>query len=430
MDLTLPRDLGRYRLLRELGRGGFGTVYEATLAGPLGFIDRVALKLVTPKVAGASPDILHALADEARLLSRLRHPHIVQLRGFERIDDPEFGTVHGLVLEFVDGTTLSELVTKAPGWPALSMPEVLYVISMLLNALEVAHDARSETGEILGLVHRDLKPQNVMLDRSGSLRLLDFGIAWATERLVKTGIGLTKGSPPYMSPEQVLGQPLTNRSDLYVVGVNMFDMLAPTRWVEPPTTARQIAVSVRSIVNARFDQRADELRAGLRSADGFAVPERQISAVLSLVGSLLERHPKDRPNDARAVTEALRQLDDLRDDAAARRALARRVEQVTGTVGSREPPVAPTRPMVRPTKTDELDSLELDGGPMTPAAFPPRAALRTGGGRKAEIPDTVDMPADAGEDWLRSGEVPAARPPDIGSLPTRVVPTEPAEQDD
>ncbi len=444
MKLTLPYSLGNYRLVRLLGQGGFGFVYEAEVSGPLGFVDRVAIKLVHPRVARETPQVLDALADEASLLSRLRHPNIVQLRGFESIDTVEFGRLHMLVLEYVAGLTLFDLVEGHIGWPALSLEEILYLFSEVLDGLSDVHEARNEAGRLLGLVHRDLKPQNLMVDSEGHCRILDFGIAWASDRRAKTAIGLTKGSPPFMSPEQVGGEPLDRRSDLYVVGVNLFDLLCRERWVPLPGTVREMASAAYRIATARFDTRREELRAGLVDPDGFGLGARVADRLVALVGSLLQLEPDDRPATAGDVMESLEELATHAFLDEGRRRLAERVRVVLESETSRPAQVPPTRaipggptPLV-PLGVEDTEVVpELQGSSLLPADPPPaRSAPPPPGVGETAPMDVVavnashsvarDLAADARDDegqgppettdWLEVD-------PDIGSLATLVLPT-------
>ncbi|MCO4771783.1 MAG: serine/threonine protein kinase [Deltaproteobacteria bacterium] len=412
-ELTLPRQLGPYRLVRLLGRGGFGSVYEAEKSGPMGFVDRVALKLVDPKVARETPMILDALADEASILSRLRHPNIVDLRGFESFDTPDLGRLHGLVLEFVDGLTLFDLVK---GGRRLSFEEVLYLFSELLDGLSDAHEARSPSGKLLGLVHRDLKPANLMIDAAGKIRILDFGIAFAADRRAKTAIGMTKGSPPFMSPEQVQGRPLDRRSDLYVVGVNLFDLVSESRWVPLPTSMQELARAAFSIATTKFSDRAAQLREDLLNPDGLALDEGTADQLVALLSTLLALDPADRPADAGTAMDALEALafgDELEDG---RARLAKRVGGHLGTIEVEAPFAQPKKGAMGPNtlRPEPRTATPSDGDQATREMDAKHvAASHTVARDLASGAPSATQPEEE-SDWLDE---------DIGSLATWAMPT-------
>ena len=236
-----PPRLNRYQLREQLGEGAYGTVYRAELEGPLDFAEELAVKVLSPAAQARAPDALPALADEASILKQLRHPHIVQFRGFEVCSQPD-GHWHLLALEFVRGVTLLDILRVARGTGRLvPLAGVLNFALEALEALEHAHDAVARDGSPMKMVHRDLKPANLMLDLHGRLRILDFGIAWALDRRVSTRVGVTKGSLPYMSPEQLLGGAVDGRSDLYVLGLIIFEMLCGEPWIQPPSRLRPVA---------------------------------------------------------------------------------------------------------------------------------------------------------------------------------------------
>ena len=443
--LALPRDIGRYRLLKLLGRGGFGAVYEAAVSGPLGFSQRVAVKLVDPAVAARAPGILLALADEARLLSLIRHPNIVQLQGFEQATDPELGAVALLVLELVDGVTAADLSVQAlrEARP-LPLPAVLSLAAQTLEALTHAHDALGADGRPLTLVHRDLKPANLMVDRAGSVRLLDFGIAWATERLVSTGAGLTKGTPPYMSPEQVLGQPLDRRSDLFVLGAVLFELLAMESYVAPPANEAAVGRAVRDLLGVRFSDRRAVLTARLSGGGRPGMGDLQRLALEELLGSLLEFEPLARPSGADAARAMLDALPVSWSVEAGRAVLANRVGRLLAPQVVPEPgatrafpagSAAPARPAsgeawpfdldegeggVRLASLDTTDDLVLGSAEFVGDLGGTTRVMATE--EPARAPQGRADPLDGSDRGIGSLPTREMNPAsDIGSLPTRVI---------
>ena len=203
---------GRFRLEREIGRGGMGTVYRAL---HLGLERPVAVKILKPEFA-ADPEVAERFMREARTMARLRHPRAAMIFDAGKLDDGR----PFIVMEYVEGRTLAETLARegrfTPG-------RAVSVASDMLDVLAEAHR--------VGIVHRDLKPSNVMLG-AGGVCVLDFGIAKvladpeAAPTHATTESGLVIGTPRYMSPEQCMGQKVGAASDLYSVGVMVYEMLA------------------------------------------------------------------------------------------------------------------------------------------------------------------------------------------------------------
>jgi non-specific serine/threonine protein kinase/serine/threonine-protein kinase len=209
---TLPQRIGRYRILRLLGEGGMGVVYEAEQDSPR---RTVALKVVRPGLA--SGGLLKRFRHESQILGRLHHPGIAQVYEAGVADDgqPFFA------MEFIRGKTLGEYARLR----ALTLPARLELVARVCDAVQHAHDQ--------GVVHRDLKPANILVDETGQPKVLDFGVARATDADLVTGAGLTQtgqllGTPDYMSPEQVAADPaaIDQRADVYALGVILFELLA------------------------------------------------------------------------------------------------------------------------------------------------------------------------------------------------------------
>src|SRR6267143_4808636 len=203
---------GRFRIERELATGGMGTVYRATHLG----LDRaVAVKIIKPEFA-ADSDVADRFMREARTMAKLRHPHAAMIFDAGNLPDGR----HFIIMEFIEGATLSEVLAREGRFS----PE--RAVNIAIQVCEVLAEAHQ-----LGIIHRDLKPANIMLNERG-VCVLDFGVAKVlaspadtTTSQASTGSGQIIGTPRYMSPEQCLGQRVGARSDLYSLGVVLYEML-------------------------------------------------------------------------------------------------------------------------------------------------------------------------------------------------------------
>ena len=216
--------LGRYALYGEIAAGGMATVHLARLLGPVGFARTVAIKRLHPHLA-KDPEFVAMFLEEARLAARVRHPNVVATLDVVSDDGELF-----LVMEYVAGESLSRLVRKARERGERVPPKyVVGIMSGALEGLHSAHDAKSEKGQPLGLVHRDVSPQNVHVGTDGVPRLLDFGIAKATNRVQETRTDQIKGKVAYMSPEQLAKGAIDRRADVYSASVCLWETLTGQR---------------------------------------------------------------------------------------------------------------------------------------------------------------------------------------------------------
>ncbi|MCK6529794.1 protein kinase [Myxococcota bacterium] len=217
----LPKTFGRYRLLEFLGQGAMAEVYRASVAGPLGFSKSFAVKVVPPHLA-REETLVAAMVNEARLGALLHHPNVVEVLDFNRHDGCFY-----LAMEYIDGVNLDDLLAFHRRRQRFVPPGAALEIGRQACAgLAHAHGARGRDGEPVGLVHRDLKPGNLRLSTEGVVKVLDFGIARASERFgAATSVGVTKGTPLYMSPEQVTGREISAASDLFSLGAVLYEVI-------------------------------------------------------------------------------------------------------------------------------------------------------------------------------------------------------------
>ncbi len=222
MSAAEPR-IGPYEVQRRLGVGGMAETLIAVRRGPGGFEQRVCLKRVLPAYA-EDESFREAFLDEARLVARLRHTNIVQVYDFGRAGDSWY-----LALELIDGLDMQELLEALAARGERLPLDVLMLVAMELgHALDYAHRL-AIGGAPAHVVHRDLSPSNVLLSTSGEVKLADFGIAKASTRTHHTATGIVKGKAPYMSPEQAQAQPVDGRTDLFALGVILYESLAGRR---------------------------------------------------------------------------------------------------------------------------------------------------------------------------------------------------------
>ena len=272
---------GRFRIDYEIGRGGMGTVYRAI---HLGLERPVAVKIIKPEFA-ADRDVADRFLREARTMAKLRHPHAAMIFDAGNLPDGR----HFIVMEYVEGVTLSDSLARDGRFSAER------AVSIAVQVCDVLADAHH-----LGIIHRDLKPSNIMLNERGAC-VLDFGVAKVlatstevTATHATTGSGQIIGTPRYMSPEQCLGQRVGARSDLYSLGVVLYEMLAGRPpFIDPLPSA--VLVKQATAPPPPLPQMRQDVPRGLAM----------------VVHTLLAKRPEDRPRtaiDARALLEkSLRQ---------------------------------------------------------------------------------------------------------------------------
>jgi len=223
-EQTATRVVGRYALYREIASGGMATVHFGRLLGPVGFSRTVAIKRLHPQYA-KDGEFVSMFLDEARVAARIRHPNVVPTLDVVATAGELF-----LVMEYVQGESLGRLVRAARAEGKAPPPPVIAaIISGVLHGLHAAHEARNEHGEPLGIVHRDVSPQNILVGTDGTARVLDFGVAKAAGRLQTTREGQIKGKLAYMPPEQLRGADLSRQTDIYAASVVLWESLTGHR---------------------------------------------------------------------------------------------------------------------------------------------------------------------------------------------------------
>jgi serine/threonine protein kinase/CheY-like chemotaxis protein len=217
-------DFGQYRLLDRIGVGGMAEVWKARMTGVEGFQKTVAIKRILPHLTD-STDFVEMFIDEAKLAAQLNHANIIHIYDLGKLGDDYY-----IAMEYVEGENLRSILNRARERGA-RVPEgvALHVAARLAGALDYAHRKRDFDDRELGLVHRDVSPQNVLVGYEGTIKLCDFGIVKAVSKSSHTQMGALKGKLQYMSPEQAYGKPVDGRSDIFAVGALLFEMLTGRR---------------------------------------------------------------------------------------------------------------------------------------------------------------------------------------------------------
>jgi serine/threonine-protein kinase len=225
--MAMISNLGRYEIISELGQGAMGVVYKAT--DPL--IDRiVAIKTINLGLALDEKDEYEGrFYQEAKAAGRLSHPNIVTIFDLGKSEDVAY-----IAMEFLQGKELREILDDAEAMP---VGRILDIVSQVALGLAYAHEH--------GIVHRDVKPSNIMVSSEGHVKITDFGIARMESASVRTQTGMVLGSPKYMSPEQVLGKLIDQRSDIFSLGVVLYEILAG----RPPFSGENVNAIMYQILN-------------------------------------------------------------------------------------------------------------------------------------------------------------------------------------
>ncbi|HET6340366.1 MAG TPA: serine/threonine-protein kinase [Polyangiales bacterium] len=233
--------LGRYKLVATLGQGGMGRIHLAVTSGLGEFRKLLVVKELQQELASNDKFIEMFLA-EAKLAARLNHPNIVQT-----IEAGEENGRYFLSMEFLDGQPLTELLKRASVEPAVTLGTRLQVLCEVLSGLQYAHELCDFDGMPFEIVHRDITPHNVFVTYHGQVKLVDFGIAKAVDVESLTNAGVFKGKFAYAAPEQVRGEIVDQRSDLFAVGVMLWEAIAMRRFAPGPPTRLSVDKRLRGI---------------------------------------------------------------------------------------------------------------------------------------------------------------------------------------
>lgn len=274
---------GKYVLLRRLAYGGMAEIFLARLEGEEGFRKTCVLKRILPQFS-SDTEFVRMFVDEAVLAARLTHPNVVQTYDFGNIDGSYF-----IAMELIDGTDLRNLSqTMLKKARFFSPAEVAALGEEICRGLSYVHNLRDEDGAHLSIVHRDISPHNIMLSRAGQAKIMDFGIAKAAMRAVKTRTGTIKGKLAYMAPEQASAHPVDKRTDQFAVGLVLWELVTGVRHFEGASEPELLGQVMRCDIRDPRELRPD-------------VPE----PLVAVIERMLQKAPGDRFPDLSDAEQAL-----------------------------------------------------------------------------------------------------------------------------
>lgn len=282
-----PRSsFGRYQLLLEMARGGMATLFLARLSGPESFEKLIVIKRIHEHYA-QEQSFIQMFLDEARITAAIQHPHVATVFDMGRQD-----LAYYIAMEYVHGQNMKDLLKAAVRQEgSLHWSMVCRLVADAAAGLHAAHELKSADGSPMNVVHRDVSPQNILVSYDGNVKVVDFGIAYAAERLTSTAVGMVKGKASYMSPEQVESYPVDRRSDIFSLGVVLWEGITMRRLFRADTEAATL----------------------LRVRDAKVPPPRQIDAKLPqelerITMKALARDPGQRYATANEMEEDLSRL--------------------------------------------------------------------------------------------------------------------------
>ncbi len=300
----LPARIGRYEVLGQLAAGGMAEILLARLSGPADFKRAVVIKRILRGYA-AKEEFVKMFLDEARIIASLQHANVVHVQELGESEGEAF-----LVMEYVAGENASGLLkrTVASGEP-LDPRLAAYIVAEVCAGLHAAHELTDDSGRSQNLVHRDVSPQNVLIAYDGHVKLVDFGVALVEKRDARTEPGEVKGKFDYMSPEQGLGKPLDRRSDIFSLGIVLYELSTGRRLFKRPSAAKTIEAICRepivppSRTLASYPTKLDEIvmKALAKSpADRYATAAEMRRDLLEIA--------RDMPSPVEALAERMRRL--------------------------------------------------------------------------------------------------------------------------
>ena len=301
-ELYAGRTLGQYELLMPLAKGATASVWAARMCGSA--LEKiVAVKAMLTEFA-ADPDAESMFLDEARIVARIRHPNVASVLDLGDADDALY-----IVMEWIDGEPLQVLMREAKAWDGIPMSVAVRIAKQAAAGLHAAHELCDEAGKPLKLVHRDVSPQNILIGYDGSVKVIDFGVAKSSSNLSKTSVGQIKGKAAYMAPEQALGDPVDRRTDVFALGVVLYQLVTGKH---PFRADNEFATMARLRDPAPFEapSKLVELSPKLEQVIMRAVAKDRDKRIASMsdFAKELEKAVPSKPDEARVLGELVRTL--------------------------------------------------------------------------------------------------------------------------
>jgi serine/threonine-protein kinase len=280
---SAPTRLGRYELIGQLATGGMAEIHLARLAGEAGFEKTVVVKRLLPELV-ASKAFVAMFLDEGKLVARIDHPNVCEVHELGRE-----GSEYFLVMPYLDGVPATDFIARPRDPDRIAQLRVAAgIVVQACAGLHHAHELRGADGASLGLVHRDVSPSNVFVTTAGAVKVLDFGVAKVRGAAAETEVGTIKGKTQYMAPEQLLGEPLDRRCDVFALGIVLYELATHQRLFKRGSDF----LAAKAILEEAIP-RAD-------TTDP-AVPP----ALADVIGKALARKREDRHADARELAKAV-----------------------------------------------------------------------------------------------------------------------------
>lgn len=349
--MNAPETFGKYILLKKIGRGGMAELFLARQVGVAGFERVLAIKRILPHLT-EDAEFVQMFINEAKIAAQIAHPNVVQIY--------DFGTVNGtyyIAMEYVMGKSLAAALSagNARGRP-MPAHQAIQITARIAAGLDHAHRGKTMSGQPLGIIHRDISPQNILLGYHGDVKLVDFGIAKAASSSTHTQTGMIKGKLAYLSPEQAWGKPVDHRADVFSLGIVLHEMLTGQRLFKADNEiatlerVRTAAVAPPSTLNPRIAKELDPIvlkALTARPDDRYPTAQAFHEA---LEGYLARLGPPPTSRDLENYLHLLFEKDLQADSADFKQATTITKRDVTATAGlpSVRTPAPPARQDVRP----------------------------------------------------------------------------------
>ncbi|MDO8520011.1 MAG: serine/threonine-protein kinase [Deltaproteobacteria bacterium] len=244
--------LGDYLILEKIAHGGMAQIYKAKTADPKGIERLVVIKRILPHIS-SNPEYVEMLIDEAKIAVHFNHGNIAQIYDLGRIENDYF-----IVMEYVDGKTVGQVLRDFnERGERLPLDLIVFALAEVCRGLDYMHRKTGADGNSLGVVHRDISPQNIIISYSGTVKIIDFGVAKSLDKLSQTESGVLKGKFAYMSPEQAEGDQIDRRSDIFAAGILLWELLTGERLFKRKTNPETVKAVRKAAVKHPSKYRID-----------------------------------------------------------------------------------------------------------------------------------------------------------------------------